>query len=89
MNKISARNRLKAETLLGLIHTQEGMKVNELHAHDISLDKEFLRLVRTVKNNATNSESAHGTVIYEPGPILRHQLSQNMLTFCTFSSLCN
>ena len=33
------------------------MKANGLHAHDVTLDNNFLRLIRSVKSSATDSEA--------------------------------
>ncbi len=54
--KTQARNTLKRETLVGLMHTHEGMKARNIHAHEIKLDVEFLRMVIGVKSDATDCE---------------------------------
>ena len=55
--KTSMRNGFKREMLNGSMHTHEGMEASGLHAHQIKLDKDFVRLVRTVKSNAADSEA--------------------------------
>jgi hypothetical protein len=55
--KTHSRNALKRETLVGLMHTHEGMKAHDTHAHQMKLDAEFLRMVKDVKSDATDSEA--------------------------------
>ena len=45
----TARNNMKSETLVRLIEMQEDLKINQLPAHDKTLDDDVLRLIRTVK----------------------------------------
>ena len=52
-----SRNSLKRETLVGLMHTHEGMKAQEIHAPQMKLSAEFLRIVKDVKSDATDSEA--------------------------------
>lgn len=54
--KTSMRNALKRETLVGLMHANEGMKVHGVHAHQVALDEDFLRMVKNVKSNLTDSQ---------------------------------
>ena len=62
--KSDVRNALKRETLAGLMHAHEGMKASGVHAHEIELDKEFVRLVKNVKSNVTDSQ-AHELITKE------------------------
>jgi hypothetical protein len=55
--KTHSRNSLKRETLVGLMHTHEGMKAQEIHAPQMKLSAEFLRIVKDVKSDATDSEA--------------------------------
>ena len=54
--KTQSRNALKRETLVGLMHTHGGMKARNIHAHQMKLDAEFLRMVKGVKSDATDSD---------------------------------
>lgn len=54
--KTSMRNALKRETLVGLMHANEGMKVHGVHAHQVELDEDFVRMVKNVKSNLTDSQ---------------------------------
>ena len=54
--KTQSRNALKRETLVGLMHTHEGMKARNIHAYQMKLDAEFLRMVKGVKSDATDSD---------------------------------
>ena len=38
------------------MHTHEGMKARNIHAHEIKLDVEFLCMVKGVKSDATDCE---------------------------------
>ena len=55
--KTSLRSSLKRETLVGLMHTYQGMKAMGIHAHQIKLDDMLLELVPKVKSSATNSQA--------------------------------
>ena len=55
--KTSLRSSLKRETLVGLMHTNQGMKAMGIHAHQIKLDNMLLELVQKVKSSATNSQA--------------------------------
>ena len=59
--KTYLRNSLKREKLVGLMHTNQGMKAMGIHAHQIKLDGMLLELVQKVQSNATNSQ-AHEVV---------------------------
>lgn len=59
--KTHSRNSLKRETLVGLMHTHAGMRAQEMHAHQLKLDAEFLRMVKDVKSDATDSEAHERT----------------------------
>ena len=54
--KTQSRNALKRETLAGLMHTHEGMKARNIHAHHMKLDAEFLHMVKGVKIDANDSD---------------------------------
>ncbi|CAB4034933.1 zinc finger MYM-type 1-like [Paramuricea clavata] len=55
--KTDFRNALKRETLVGLMHAHVGMKANDVHAHQLELNAEFVRVLKSVKSNATDSEA--------------------------------
>ncbi len=55
--KTHSRNSFKRETLVGLMHTNEGMKAQEIHALQMKLDAEFLHIMKDVKSDATDSEA--------------------------------
>ena len=55
--KTDTRNSLKRESLVGVIHTKEGMNANSLRSHELNVDKELLSCLRNVKSNATDTES--------------------------------
>eukprot|EP00794_Sanderia_malayensis_P011694 gene11694-12910_t len=55
--KTSLRSSLKRETLVGLMHTNQGMKAMGIHAHQIKLDRTLLEMVQKVKSSATDSEA--------------------------------
>jgi len=57
--KSDCRNSLKRENLVGLLHTQQGMKPYNLPAEKLNVadHPELLKLVRKVKSNATDSEA--------------------------------
>ena len=38
------------------MHAHEGMKASGVQAHQIELDEEFVRLVKNVKSNVTDSQ---------------------------------
>ena len=54
--KTQSRNALKRETLVGLMHTREGMKARNIHAHQMKLVAEFLRMLKGVKSDVTDSD---------------------------------
>ena len=54
--KTDTRNSLKRESLVGVIHTKEGMNANSLRAHKLNVDKELLSCLRNVNSNATDTE---------------------------------
>ena len=62
--KTDTRNSLKRETLVGLIHTKEGLRLQSCHAHDIRTNPDVLRFLRVVKSNATDSIATELTVRY-------------------------
>ena len=62
--KTDSRNALKRETLVGLIHAHEGMKAHDIHAHQIELNTDFIRMVKAVKSEATDSQ-AHELITKE------------------------
>ena len=56
--KTNSRNALKRETLVGLMHANAGMKANNVHANQVEPTGEFVRLMKSVKSNATDSEAS-------------------------------
>ena len=52
--KTDTRNSLKRESLVGLLHTKDGLRAESCHAHDLKINPELLRFPRAVKSNATN-----------------------------------
>ena len=54
--KTNSRNALKRETLVGLMHANTGMKANDVQAHQLQLSAEFIREIKSVKSNATDTE---------------------------------
>ena len=57
--KSDCRNSLERESLVGLLHTQQGMKSYNLPAEKLNVadHPQLLKLVRKVKSNATESEA--------------------------------
>ena len=55
--KTFLRSSLKHETLVGLMHTNQGMTEMGIHAHQIKQDDVLLELVQKVKSSATNSQA--------------------------------
>ena len=53
--KTDTRNSLKRESLVGLLHTKEGLRAESCRAHDLKTNPELLTLLRAVKSNATDS----------------------------------
>ena len=62
--KTDTRNSLQRETLVGLIRTKEGLRLQPCHAHDIRTNPDVLRFLRVVKSNATDSIATELTVRY-------------------------
>ena len=56
--KTTTRNSLKRESLVGLIHTKEGLKVYGVQPHNLIVNGELSRLLKTVKSNATDAEAS-------------------------------
>ena len=55
--KTFLRSSLKCETLVGLMHTNQGMMEMGIHAHQIKQDDVLLELVQKVKSSVTNSQA--------------------------------
>ena len=53
--KTDTRNSLKRESLVGLLHTKEGLRAESCRAHDFKTNPELLTLLRAVKSNAMDS----------------------------------
>ena len=53
--KTDTRNSLKRESLVGLLHTKEGLRAESCHAHDLKMNLELSTLLKAVKSNATDS----------------------------------
>ena len=51
--KTNSRNALKRETLVCLMHANTGMKANNVHTSQVEPTGEFVRLMKSVKSNAT------------------------------------
>ena len=56
--KTNSRNALKRETLVGLMHANSGMKANDVQAHQLQLSAEFIKTIKSVKSNATDTEAS-------------------------------
>lgn len=57
--KTESRNSLKRKSLVGLLNAKEGLAVLQKSAHQLNLQEhpEVLKLVRSVKSNATDVET--------------------------------
>lgn len=55
--KSTMRNSLKRESLVGLIHTKEGLNVHSLSAHDLTVNRELSIQLKNVKSNATDTQA--------------------------------
>ena len=55
--KTITRNSLKRESLVGLIHTKQGLNVHSLQAHDLTVNKELSIHLKNVKSNATDANA--------------------------------
>ena len=55
--KTDTRNSLKRESLVGLLHTKEGLRAESCHAHDFSTNTKLSSRLRPVKSNARDNET--------------------------------
>ena len=55
--KTCLKSSLKRKILVGLMHTNQGIKAMGIYAHQIKLDDMLLELVQKVKSSATNSQA--------------------------------
>ena len=62
--KTDTRNSLKRESLVGVIHTKEGLRADSCPANKLSMNAELLRRLKGVKSNATDDES-HELIMQE------------------------
>ena len=57
--KTDQRNRLKRESLVGLLHTKEGMQNLKMSAHELTAHEhpKLLKMIKKVKSYATDAEA--------------------------------
>ena len=53
--KSETRNSLKKKSLVGLLHTKEGLRAESCHAHDLKMNPEHSTILKAVKSNATDA----------------------------------
>ena len=55
--KSTTRNSLKRESLVGLIHTKEGLNVHSISAQDLMVNRELSFLLKKVQSYATDTHA--------------------------------
>ena len=55
--KSSTRNALKRESLVGLLHTKDGLEAYSISAHDLKVNEELSTHLKNVKSSATDTEA--------------------------------
>ena len=55
--KTSTRNSLKRESLVGLMHTKQGLNVQSIQAHELTVNEELSRHFKKVQSNATDAKA--------------------------------
>ena len=53
--KTETRNSLEKESLVGLLHTKEGLRAEFCHSHNLEINPELSTILRAVQSNTTDA----------------------------------